>query len=301
MARSVIVGASGWLGKSALHAHLDLVENEQPPILVSRTENLIEVSGSSFMTSPRFPGYTDGHWSDYIHCAFATRERFFSLGLSAYVSENKRIINEARTDVLEGKPDRVVIVSSGAVTKLPLAEQHDRSYETYAALKRLELETLREAARMVGAKFIEGRLFSATGIYMKDPKLFAIGNLVTQALTGSRILISSPIPTYRRYCDSVQFMKVLLHKAELPDVTKVDSGGAIVELGELALEVASTLGVDCEIVRGPFTGNDFDDYFSRSWQFERGLYNLGEAPLSLRAQILNVNRRLASLAKNKHS
>ena len=292
MSKTVIVGASGWLGKSALQAYLELFQNEETPTLVSRAEKLVHVSGLGIAASPRNESFFAKSWDRYIHCAFATREHYYSLGSTEYIAENKKIIREARQDILRGRPSKVLVISSGAVSRPPLASLTDPSYAVYGELKRLELETLRSAAHSVGAKFLDGRLFSATGSFMKEPVLFAIGNFIQQASTQKRIKVTSTQPTYRRYCDSVQFMKSAFHNLDNGADEKLESGGVIVEMGELAMEVCLEMGISCDIERNLSQLPVIDDYFSRSWKFEESLFRLGEEPLSLRAQIRNVIERL---------
>lgn len=266
-------------------------------MLISRSKAESLVSNTKVLSGSRSEMLFDDAWTDYIHCAFATREQYFSLGPSSFVAENRTIIEDARKDILKGRPSRVIVISSGAVAKTPLSKGIDKSYETYASMKSLELEILREAAHSIGANFLEGRLFSATGIHMKSPQLFAIGSFIRQALSNQKIVISSKNPTYRRYCDAVQFMKVLLTLNQGTEDVTIESGGIIVEIGDLATEVIRALDLNCEVQRSDFQGGPIDDYFSRSWRFEEELYSLGEKPLDLRQQIANVRERLEYLEK----
>ena len=83
-----------------------------------------------------------------------------------------------------------------------------------------------------------GRLWAASGRYMQNHKIYALGQFIDAALNGKNIKIASKEPVYRRYIDAEDFMKVLVMTALDSKRTLFDSGGILTTIENLAQEVA---------------------------------------------------------------
>jgi nucleoside-diphosphate-sugar epimerase len=289
MKKIVIDGASGWMGRSTIQAALEFEFSDQDLILFSSSKATIEVSGKLF---PNQLGRT-GSIKDvdvYVHTAFVTREHYGKYGEHEYVTRNLQLLDHSILQIERLRPKSIVFLSSGIAKSQDYLIGKDSSYRTYASLKQIEAQKMRLAATKIEANLVEGVLFSATGTYMKDPSTFAIGNILHQALQGEIRLRANRL-VWRRYCDSIQFMKVLLKSAISGRNLILESGGALIELRDLARQCLTVLGLQTSISWQP---EDLppDLYFSRSSKFELELAELGETSLALEDQILNTLQAL---------
>ena len=83
-----------------------------------------------------------------------------------------------------------------------------------------------------------GRLWAASGRYMQNHKIYALGQFIESAINGKNIKIASREPVYRRYIDAEDFMKVLIMTALYSNRTLLDSGGVLTTIENLAQEVS---------------------------------------------------------------
>lgn len=283
-----ISGATGWMGKSAIEAVIhDPTENVNFQ-LFSRSEKPIKIGDHSFATTTRDNASQSG-WDTYVQAAFLTREKA-GPDLSTYGQINRQIIRTAREDILRGRPKKIIFFSSGILSHRELNDR-DSSYQAYASLKQEEREMIYESAESIGATLVEGKLYSATGAHMTAPKSFAIGALLSEAQTGS-VHIRSSRYVWRRYLDSVQYLRTLLAQANSGETAIVESGGQLIELGELAQECLRLTGKDTNAVFRQEPSQPDDHYYSKANTFEDILNSLGEKPMDLSTQLSNVAKAL---------
>lgn len=283
-----ISGATGWMGKSAIEAAIQDPTEHFDFQLLSRSEGLIKIGEKRFSTTKRDNAVKSG-WDTYVQAAFVTREKA-GPDLSKYRQINRQIIQTARDDIYIGRPQKIVFFSSGILSH-PEVNDRDSSYQTYASLKQEEREVIYETAENIGATLVEGKLYSATGAYMTAPTSFAIGALLSESQTGS-VHIQSSRYVWRRYLDSVQYLRTLFAQAKSGVSAVVESGGQLIELGELAKECLRLTGNDTNAIFRPHPSQPDDHYYSKSNTFENILTSLGERPMDLSAQLYNVAKAL---------
>jgi hypothetical protein len=272
------------MGKSAIEAAAQDPTEHFDFQLFSRSEGPIKIGDKRFSTVTRDNAVKSG-WDTYVQAAFVTREKA-GPDLSTYRKINRQIIKVARDDIYRGRPQKIIFFSSGILSHREL-NNRDSSYQTYASLKQEEREVLYETAESIGATLVEGKLYSATGAYMTAPKSFAIGALLSEAQTGS-VHIQSSRYVWRRYLDSVQYLRTLFAQAKTGESAVVESGGQLIELGELAKECLRLTGKDTSAIFRPHPSLPDDHYYSKSNTFENILNNLGERPMDLSTQLENV-------------
>jgi nucleoside-diphosphate-sugar epimerase len=248
--RIVINGARGWLGQASLNAiyekfplitesELTLLGREACTLkLNKRTHKISQIGKSGFHEETDI----------FIQLAFKTRDYIYKLGDVEYRRVNKELIQKSLLEVKRAKPKKVVLISSGVVTKY--LESNFQTYtDAYTELKLLEEKMFQEVCLEIGAKLRIIRLWGATGYEMTEPLKYAIGDIIRQALTDKRILINSGNCIYRRYIDAFQLMTLAI-MAEFKDDSEIfDSGGTIVEIGELAKSVCQELNIKEVIIR----------------------------------------------------
>lgn len=276
------------MGKSAIEAAIQDPTEHVDFQLFSRSVKPIKIGDNFFATTTRDNAVKSG-WDTYVQAAFLTREKA-GPDLPTYREINRQIIQTVRDDILRGRPQRIIFFSSGILSHLELNDR-DASYKTYASLKQEEREVIYETAESIGATLVEGKLYSATGVYMTAPKSFAIGALLSEAQSGS-VHIHSPRYVWRRYLDSVQYLRTLFAQAKSGESAIVESGGQLIELGELAKECLRFSGKDSNSIIRPHPSQPEDHYYSRSNTFEIILNSLGERPMELPKQLGNVAKAL---------
>jgi nucleoside-diphosphate-sugar epimerase len=122
------------------------------------------------------------------------------------------------------------------------------------------------AAKLIGANLVIGRLWGASGFLMPVNNSYALSDFIVQAVTNKKIHINSAHKVYRRYIDAEIFMATLLESAISGKNEKIDSGGPIIEIGDLAKIVAEKLKVG-NISRPALLETEIDDYYPRGDQF----------------------------------
>lgn len=289
-ARIAISGASGWLGRELIYFLLrnkqidDLSEIE---LYSSRSKEIDfgefgKAKSRSFLdANPREALGVES----FIHLAFLTRDLETKYGQREFVRINNQLTNKAVEFILTLKPKNVVNVSSGAVFN-----RETRKFETnaktnpYGFGKLLEEEKLLIACQDSGASLAIGRLWGCSGEFMPINKAYALSDLIFTAMTENAIRIKSKHRVWRKYCDSGQFMYLLYSISQHWNYKIIDSGGPLIEIGELAELISAELG-GVEIHRELDLNAREDDYFPKSLEFEELAKRQGIALYSIMNQI----------------
>jgi nucleoside-diphosphate-sugar epimerase len=87
--------------------------------------------------------------------------------------------------------------------------------------------------------------------------------MITQATRGA-IHIRATRPVYRRYVSVEDLLAVALASSTTPGAHVVDSGGPLLEMGELAAAVASIVDPSATITRAAPDGSEPDAYYAAS-------------------------------------
>lgn len=204
----VISGATGWVGRTAVHE----LQRRLPPALFARHVRLfasragsLVLPGSSGAAGEMLPVHPLSSLGDLaatepiaavLHAAFLTRDRLATLGQDTYVNTN-RLITRQVADALRLSPSaRVVVISSGAAAAHDHAD--DRAggiaHDPYGVLKREEEQVLTDLAPGLVL-----RLYALSGRFIREPDRFALGDFLGTALRGEAIRVRSPRPVLRSY------------------------------------------------------------------------------------------------------
>jgi nucleoside-diphosphate-sugar epimerase len=264
-------GSTGWLG----HATLGAIQQISPTI--SCNEFQLLSSGRRRMQTLEF-GVVNSYslskdldlleTSDvFVQLAFKTRDYIGGLGEQDYEKLNYQIIHESVQAIKRTKPSHIVMVSSGVVTQW-LTDSQSRKFDSYIKMKLIEEEEIRRTSEEIGANLVNLRLWGATGIHMTEPLKYAIGDLIYQNLTAESLKIESNHPVYRRYADASQQMEICLRHSLGGGQSTLDSGGRILEIGDLAEKIISTLGSGKKVTRSNFQSKEPDRYYSMSQTME---------------------------------
>jgi nucleoside-diphosphate-sugar epimerase len=222
-----------------------------------------------------------------VHLAFITKDKTTEYSFSEYVAKNIELISTACEIIERDKPKWVVVVSSGAIIdRATLEIENNVVRNPYGFCKRIEEALIAESARKVGANIVIGRLWGGTGLYMPVKRAYAISDFIESAKESGAIRINSGGDVMRRYCDAGDFMEVLVRSAIQGDTTTLDSGGSIIEVGELAKLISARLG-EISISRSEVP-TAVDDYYPRGSEFEELAKSVGVQLHGIDEQVLRT-------------
>jgi nucleoside-diphosphate-sugar epimerase len=153
----------------------------------------------------------------------------------------------------------------------------------YGFCKRLEELLLMDAARSVGANIVIGRLWGASGGQMPPNEAYALSDFIESARLQNKIQIRSGGEVFRRYVDAGEFMEVLIRLAISGESHTIDSGGDIVEIGELSHLVAEHF--PGTLVNRSKIPIETDDYYPKTGEFNELAKDLGVGLSAIKEQV----------------
>lgn len=259
----VIYGANGWLGRSAIST---LVKNHElfhidDLLLIGSRESRVNIGGVDFEIISQTQSL-DLIKKDciFFNAAFLRRERLHHISLDDFEHLNNAISIFAENIVASGKVMSFINLSSGAAAAMD--QKHKNKYsDIYAYLKHYWEERFEKICKGNDARFINCRIFSITGIYLNEFNNLAISSFIGNALKRQTIKVRSP-KTLRSYVDAEELCTLLLKLSLSKSDFRIDSGGELVSLKELAEFVGEVIyGEPLELLFGDETSpNYFGNY-----------------------------------------
>ena len=290
----LVTGATGWLGRETVARVLEgKFEGITQSDLLLASSNGRDLELDSLGVYPTVALENLSHREStnsiegLVHLAFITKDKTTQYSFSEYVAKNIELISAACEIIERDKPKWVVVVSSGAIIdRATLEIENNVVRNPYGFCKRIEEALIAESARKVGANIVIGRLWGGTGLYMPVKRAYAISDFIESAKESGAIRINSGGEVIRRYCDAGDFMEVLVRSAIQGDTTTLDSGGSIIEVGELAKVISARLG-EISISRSEVP-TAVDDYYPRGSEFEELAKSVGVQLHGIDEQVLRT-------------
>lgn len=280
-----VTGAAGWLGRELLELLLSQHGSEKVTASVvcfGSSKRSIELSdGTRIQIHALAEDFPETKFTGVVHLAFQTRDKVSALGHENYCYENLKITSRAINLIETSKPKWIATVSSGAVFAYPGGHlENDVVENPYGFVKRIEEAMLGAVADKINANLSIGRLWGAMGRFMPPNPAYAISDFIVKGLSGQEIALTAKNKIYRRYVNAGEFMHVLIRAAEDEVLTVFDSGGHLVELGELAQVVATKLGAKVK-ARQLILGLVDNVYYPKVSTYEEiaATKNIGLSPL----------------------
>jgi len=285
--RVAILGASGWVGRTACHWLSQLDTQALMFAASSRTES---IGGRDY----KFETFDLSKIRAFkpttvIDAAFLTRDKITTLPLDSYISSNIALIEQGLELQRLPSVEKFIGISSGAAAPHLKLESPNLSLDPYGSLKATYEKRLIENSEL-RSKTTIGRIWSVSGSFVSKPSLFAFSRLIQQALTG-HIDIQAMHLVWRRYVDLEDFVKVITLSSP-GDSRVIDSGGKKVELQQLAELIFSQLGLNPSIGRTLTPGTTDDIYFSDESTWLGAIRDIEFVPLTLEEQIVKVAKSL---------
>jgi nucleoside-diphosphate-sugar epimerase len=290
----LVTGATGWLGRETVARVLEgkfAGITQSNLLLASSNGRDLELDSLGEYPTVALENLSHRESTNSIeglvHLAFITKDKTTQYSFSEYVAKNIELISAACEIIERDKPKWVVVVSSGAIIDRPTLEiENNVVRNPYGFCKRIEEALIAESARKVGANIVIGRLWGGTGLYMPVKRAYAISDFIESAKESGAIRINSGGVVIRRYCDAGDFMEVLVRSAIQGDTTTLDSGGSIIEVGELAKLISARLG-EISISRSEVP-TAVDDYYPRGSEFEELAKSVGVQLHGIDEQVLRT-------------
>lgn len=286
--RVLVTGASGWFGRTAIA----MIRESGLDLLATGSKNQqIEIGGvAQLVHSQRLDNISTFEPTVVIDSAFVTRERLAALGHSAYVETNQKIINQSLAIAALPSVRKYIGFSSGATMHLAGQASFSLDENPYAAQKRVYEGKITEIAGGLQCDVSVARVWAVTGSYCTKPDTFAFTNLIAQAKLGLIKIMANHL-VYRRYCAVEDVLAIAMIPKQPEDLSIFDTGGDLIELGELAKIVIEHVNPNAEIRREVDTGLPSDNYHSdgKEWDDLLGVADLAFDSLS--NQIIRVADR----------
>lgn len=286
--RLLITGGTGWFGRNLISMARTLGVNY---LVVGSGDKEIEIDGKkTLVREQNFQRIREFDPTIIVDTAFLTREKLESVGIDKFISINKQLMKDSLEMASLPSVRKYVGFSSGATVNLAGQTSFSLHNNPYAALKREYEADMTDLSKTNKGKISIARVWSVTGEHMTKPQLFAFSNLISQALTG-RMIIKSKNLVFRRYCTINEVISVAM--AESGSQGPIfDTGGELIEIGDLAEVVRQEINPGAEIVRELDDGIEPDNYYSDGKVWDQLLRELHIKPASIRDQVGRVAKSL---------
>lgn len=249
--RIAIVGARGWIGRTALallHDALGPGAFAQRVICFGSQAGVVDISEGltaeqrplSELTAQR-PQPTL-----LLHLAFLTMDKVANMDAGEYAQANREL-SQAVYDALDQiGVDRLFVASSGAAA---FADNPSAATELrlYGKLKRADEEMFAHWANRdpQQRRAAIGRIYSVSGPYINKHETYALAGFILDALAGRPIEVRAPMRVLRSYVavrELVSLVFAMLLASNGSTLLRFETGGEALELSELAARVAGRLG-----------------------------------------------------------
>jgi nucleoside-diphosphate-sugar epimerase len=279
--RVAVLGAGGWFGRTLLDV-LAGSRDVQDVLALTRRPRTVSVNGHAVRLVPWDAERLKAWCPDYlVNCAFLTREWEMQLGTDRYISENKELTRRFVESLAMPGLLGAMTISSGAATR-----SLDSRTNVYGRLKHEEEALARAAGESAGIPVVVCRAWSVSGKYVRDPRAYAFSSIVLGAIRGS-VHLESGHPVFRRYVSVEDLLTVCWTRLTQGWGGIIDSGGPLVELGDLADAALEALNPAATITRAASDGEAADHYYADDASWIEGCamaqFTAGRLPEQLRS------------------
>jgi nucleoside-diphosphate-sugar epimerase len=279
--RVLVIGASGWLGRTALDL---LAPLGLPTLPLASRARIIRVGEREIECRV----WDEGELAAFaptvvLDCGFLTRDRVTDMPLDEYLSANRSLTERLLYATRLPDVRLALTVSSGAAVYPHDALDGPIEDNPYGYLKREAEHRLAQAAAESGAVPVVVRAWSISGAHVQKPQGYALGSMIRDAHSGA-IRITARRPVFRRYVLAEELLALGIAEGSVGPAT-IESGGELVEMAELAARIAAVVRPDAVISRGEMDPRDPDRYHSDGQDWERRCQRWDLASAALNRQI----------------
>lgn len=285
----MVVGARGWIGRTALALLHEALGGEAfacRVVCFGSSAGAVELGDGLIASQLPLSALAglDRRPTLLLHLAFLTKDKVADMDADAYTSANRALSRQVLEALEPIGADRVFVASSGAAA---FAEDPAAAADLrlYGGLKREDEEAFAAWAEASPAerRAAAGRIYSVSGPYINKPDLYALASFILDALSGRPIEVRAPMPVVRGYVavrELVSLVLVMLLAQGGAAAIRFDTGGEALELGAVAGVVADVLGG--QVLRRPITEPRENRYVGddRAWRALLARHGIEHLPLA---------------------
>jgi nucleoside-diphosphate-sugar epimerase len=295
-----IVGTSGWIGRTAaalLHEALGPELFARRVACFGSRASVIELDAGLSISQRPLTDLAEQERRPTLlfNLAFLTMDKIVAMQAEAYVRAN-RALSQTILDALDPiGVDRLFAASSGAAA---FADEVGAAPDLrlYGGLKRDDEAVFANWALAApqARRTVIARIYSVSGPWINKHEVYALANFILDALDGRPVEVRAPMRVWRSYVavrELVSLVLAALLAEEAAPVTRFDTGGDALELGEVGARVVEAIGG--EVRRRPVTSPVDNRYIGDGAAYAMLLGRYGIPHLSLVDQIVETAAYLA--------
>lgn len=244
----IIFGVSGWVGTALcdyLVSELKIKTEQIFPISSSlKTLELLATNLTCYNSKEILA--KDPKNSIFFHLAFKGKELASELGNAAFLKANQEIRETATQLIKELKPETIIYSSSGAALD-PNQETNPYGYQ-----KAQDEKYFQNLATELNSRILIPRIFNIAGKYINKFEIYALSDLLLQAVNKQKMEIKAPCKVVRSYLEIFDLFKIIFAWLNEPtaNYTLFETANYLdSELGDLANLVNEFLGTNYPIER----------------------------------------------------
>lgn len=269
--RIAIIGAGGWLGSTVL----ELLDDIGP-------RRVVAVAARPRPHQVGHHTWQLGGWADLdtldptvvVGLAGVTPSAARTGGVDALTHVN-RALADRMIDIARRPSVRAVMMLSSGAAKTDPGGPYGRE-KAQLELMTAELVTPTRAAAVA-------RAWSLTGPHVRDRSAYAFSDFIDQALRGS-IRVTATQPVFRRYIDAAEYMAVCLGHALDGWSGTIDSGGDLLEIGDVARLIADSVEPPA-VVHRSLVSTVPETYASDGASWDQACSRVGLTPMTIGDQV----------------
>jgi nucleoside-diphosphate-sugar epimerase len=281
----VIYGAKGWVGRSAvelLTGDEEEISKHQVLLIGSKTETSNQANLPFDIYSSSDASSLVGEKILFLNAAYLRREKLDGMATSDYEKMNDEIMEFGLNLIKSGRIKNFINLSSGAASQGNI-ENIELVSDPYAKCKIKDEVALYSICDKSQTQFINCRIYAMSGTHINEFNHLALTSFIGQALKEPYVIRVKSPTTRRTYIDSIDLVNVLFHLSLTDKNYRIDSGGDLVTLGDLAKIVGkATSGAKTE---EPIDFDKSADYFGDYLEFNNLAKELGIELKNLTEQV----------------
>lgn len=271
----VIYGAKGWVGRSAVELSMggeQEISKHQVLLIGSKTETSRQANLPFDIYSSSDASSLLGEKILFLNSAYLRREKLDGMTSSEYEKTNNKIMEFGLNLLNSGRIKTFINLSSGAASQGNI-ENIELVSDPYAKCKIKDEAALYSICDKSQTQFINCRIYAMSGKHINEFNHLALTSFIGQALKEPFVIgVKSPT-TLRTYIDSIDLVNVLFQLSLTDKNYRIDSGGDLVALGDLAKIVGQAM--EGTRIEEPDNLDKSADYFGDYLEFNNLAKELG--------------------------
>lgn len=292
--RIVVVGAGGWVGRGllrGLHSALGVDAFSERVFAFGSSSRMIDLGDAITIAQRPLDELVGLHPrpTALFHLAFLTKDKVAVIDRDEYRETNRALSSTVLEALSAIGADRLFVASSGAAAFADVSSASE-DLRIYGGLKREDEDRFVAWAEAdAGRRAVVTRIYNLTGPFINKYDTYALASFIIDALAGRPISVRAPMRVIRSYVAISELVSLVLFQllgSGGASVYRYDSGGQVLELHEVAGEVARVLGGN--VTRAPITESVDNNYIGDAETYSSLLEAACIASVPLDQQILNT-------------